>query len=135
MKQKEQTFEDRQQEIEMRTRKLERGRALTVNSRESDACSDAGYTAKTTRTNDLPEPQRHYSQFDSPTPAIPRGRYSYSTTHLVLHRHLCSSHIPDPSHHRLPMRIGPRRQQITQISAAASPVRRLNMGSEIYLSS
>jgi hypothetical protein len=83
MKQKEQTFEDRQQEIEMRTRELEKGRALTDNSRDSDACSDAGYTAKTTRTNDLPEPQRHYSQFDSPTPAIPRGRYSYSTTHLV----------------------------------------------------
>ncbi|KIM84097.1 hypothetical protein PILCRDRAFT_818398 [Piloderma croceum F 1598] len=83
MKQKERTFEDRQQEIEMRTRELERDRALTVNSRDSDTRSDAGYTVKTTRISDLQEPQRRYSQFDSPTPAIPQGRYSYSTTHLV----------------------------------------------------
>jgi hypothetical protein len=81
--QKEQTFEDRQKEIEMRTRELERDRALTVNTRDADTRSDASYTAKTTRTNDLQEPQRRYSQLDSPTPAIPQGRYSYSTTHLV----------------------------------------------------
>lgn len=81
-KPKEQALRDRQQqEMEMRARGREKNRALFLNSRDGDAYSDAGSTTRANPANDTSEPERR--QFDSPTSAISRGRYSYSTTHLV----------------------------------------------------
>jgi hypothetical protein len=82
-KQNEQALRNKEQEIEMRTREMERDRALLLNSRDGDAYSDAGNTTRAARPKDTSEPQRRYSQFDLPIPAAPQGRYSYSTTHLV----------------------------------------------------
>jgi hypothetical protein len=79
---KEQPFRDRQQEIETRTRELERDRALFLQSRDGDAYSGVDHTARTARSNNIPEPQRRHTQFDSP-PTSSQGRYSYSTSNLV----------------------------------------------------
>ena len=98
LKQKEQAFLDRQREIEMRTRELERDRAQFFDSRNVDPCKDAGdsgHISSTTRPSNISEPQRRYSQFDLPTPAISQGRYSYSTTHLIPPSHSSSVQFPN----------------------------------------
>jgi hypothetical protein len=81
--QQEQAFRERELELEMRTRELERDRAHLLSSRNNEVYSDTGHTASDTQSNDAPQSQRRFSQFDLPTPATSRGRFSYSTTHLV----------------------------------------------------
>lgn len=82
-RQKEQALTDREHQLQMRTIELEKNQAQYLGSRDGNAYSHLTGTPKPFRPNDLPEPQRRYSQLDSPTPAISRGRYSYSTTHLA----------------------------------------------------
>lgn len=82
-------------EIERRTRELERDRAAYLSSVNGD-----GYASQ--RPSNLPqEPQRRYSQFDSPTPAISRARH-HSTTHLVAPPSSSSTYLPNGSQSQPP---------------------------------
>lgn len=73
---------ERQQEIEIRTRELERDRARYLTSQNGDGFSTP-QPPRPISSNPNQQPQRRYSQFDSPQPAISRSSHSYSTTHLI----------------------------------------------------